>query len=67
MGSCDIYELSFEDICTLCRKYSWSKAKIGKEIRDTRINKSYLGGVKRVELGNLLENVKTDILGTLSS
>ena len=31
------------------------------------MNKSSSGGVTRVELGNLLENFKTYILGTLSS
>ena len=67
MGSGDISQLPFEDICALCRKYSRSKAKSGKGIRDARINKSSSGGATRVELGNLLENFKTDILGTFSS
>jgi len=67
MGSGDISQLSSEDICTICRKYSGGKAKIGKGIRDTRISKSTLRGVTRVELGNLLENFKINILGTLSS
>jgi hypothetical protein len=39
----------------------------GKGIRDTRINKLASRGVTRVELGNLLENFKTDTLSTLSS
>ena len=30
MGLGDISQLTFEDICTLCRKYSQSKAKTGK-------------------------------------
>lgn len=67
MGSGDISLLPFDDIGILCQKYSRSKAKHGKSIRDTRVNKSVSGGVTRVELGNLLENFKTDILGTLSS
>ena len=66
MGAGDISQLTFEDISTLCRKYSRSKAKHGRGIRDTRVNKSASGGVTRVELGKLLENFKTDILGTLS-
>ena len=67
MGAGDISLLPFDDIGILCRKYSRSKAKHGKSVRDTRVNKSASGGVTRVELGNLLENFKTDILGTLSS
>ena len=67
MGIIDIFQLTFEEISNLCIKYSRSKAKNGKGIGDTRINKSALGGVTRVELGNLLENFKTNILSTLSS
>ena len=67
MGVGDISQLDFEEISNLCRKYSYSKARYGRGIRDTRVNKYASGGVTRVELGNLLENFKTDILGTLSS
>ena len=67
MGTRDVSQLTFEEISNLCKKYSQSKAKNGKEIWDTRINKSASGGLTRVELGNLLENFKTDILSTLSS
>ena len=67
MGTGDVSQLNFEEISNLCQKHSRSKAKNGKGIRDKRINISASGGVKRVELGNLLENFKTDILSTLSS
>ena len=67
MGAWDIFQLTFEEISNLCKKYSRSKAKNGKGIQDTRINKSTLRDVTRVELGNLLENFKIDILSTLSS
>ena len=67
MGTEDVSQLTFKEISNLCQKYSRSKAKSGKGIRDTRINKSASGGVTRVELGNLLENFKIDILSTLSS
>ena len=33
----------------------------------TRINVPSSGGVTRMELGNLLENFKTDILGAMGS
>ena len=64
MAAGDISQKSFEDIVELCRKYSHSKSKVGKRVRAI---KSAGGGVTRTELGNLLENFKTDILGTLSS
>ena len=67
MGVGYISHLDFEEISKLCRKYSHSIARYGRGIRDTRVNKSTSGGVTRVEMGNLLENFKTDILGTLSS
>ena len=64
MGTGDVSQLTFEEISNLCKKYPRSKAKSGKGIRDTRINKSTLGGVTRIELGNLLEKFKTNILSS---
>jgi hypothetical protein len=68
MGSGDVSRLSFEEICDLCRRYSRSQARSGKGPRDTlsKVTKSATSGVTRDELGNLLENFKTDLLGTLS-
>ena len=63
MGAWDISQLNSEEISNLCRKYSRNKAKYGRGIRDTTVNKSASGGVTRVELGNLLENFKIDIQG----
>jgi hypothetical protein len=51
------------DIIELCNKYYRSKAKKKKSIRTIKPT----GGVTRTELGNLLENFKMDILGTISS
>ena len=45
MGAWNISQLNFEEIINLCRKYSHTKAKYGRGIRDTRVNKSALGGV----------------------
>ena len=67
MGARDISQFHFEEISKLCRKYSCSKSRYGRGLMDTRVNKSASGGVTRIELGNLLEKFKTDILGTLSS
>ena len=67
MGARDISQLDFKEISKLCRKDPYSKARYGRGVRDTRVNKSPSGGVTRVELGNILENFKSDILGTPSS
>ena len=59
----DIYQKLFVDIIELFKKYSHSKAKIGKNIRKTKP----IGGLTKTELGNLPENFKTNILGTINS
>ena len=64
MASRDVSHKSFEDIVEMCRKYSRSKAKAGKGVRAVKTSS---GGITRLELGNLLENFKTDILGTISA
>ena len=68
MGKGYISNLSFGDICELYIQNSRGKERNGKNPRDppmSRINKSVVGTVSRVELGNFLENFKTDILGSL--
>ena len=69
MGAGDISFLPFDQMSELCRKYSRGKAKIGKDSRDSlsEVSKSTSGSVTRIELGNLLENFKTNLLSTLSS
>ena len=64
MAAGDISQKPFEEIVELCQKYSCSKSKHGKGVRAI---KSAGGGVTRTELGSLLDNFKTYILGTLSS
>ena len=64
MASRDVSKKSFEDNVEMCRKYSRSKAKAGKRVRAI---KSSSRGITRLELGNLLENFKIDILGTISA
>ena len=62
MGAGDISQFPFATICDLCRRYSRSRAKYGKGIRDVllKVTRSTIGGgVSRIELGNLLENFKT--------
>jgi hypothetical protein len=60
----DVSKKPLEDIIELCKKYSRSKVKVGKGVR---VVKSTFGGITRLELGNLLENFKTDILSIISA
>ena len=32
MGTCDVFQLSYDDVCELCRRYSRRKFKISKNI-----------------------------------
>jgi hypothetical protein len=69
MGYGDISSLPFEQICEMCRKYSRGKAKAGKSQRDalSKVTKTATGSITKAEIGNLLENFKTELMGTLSS
>lgn len=69
MGKGDISLLSFGDICDLCIHISRGKERTRKSPRDlviSRINKSATGTTSRADIGNLLDNFKTNILGSLS-
>ena len=69
MGKGGISQLQFGEICDLCIHISRGKARTRKNQRDplmSRINKSIVGTIRRVELGNLLDNFKIDIFGSLS-
>jgi len=67
MGKGDISALPFEEIAELCEKYSRSKAKMGKRSLSSRVTKSASASVTRAEIGNLLEEFKTDLLSTLGN
>ena len=67
MGRGDISALSFEEIAELCEKYSRSKAKMGKRTLSSRVTKTASASVTRDEIGNLLEEFKTDLLSTLGN
>jgi hypothetical protein len=62
--------LTYNEICELCRHYSHNTTKSRRGPRDivSKVTKSSNGGgVTKVEIGNLLDNFKTDILISLSS
>ena len=72
MESDDISHKTFAQISEMCKNYSRSRGKVGKNFREpysrnVRGNIPSSGGVTRVELGNLLENLKPDILWAMGS
>jgi len=69
MGKVDIYQESFADIIDLCIRSSRGSTTVkpAEHDRFVRDNKILTEGVMRVEIGNLLENFKIDILGTLTT
>jgi hypothetical protein len=70
MASSDISHKPFAEICEMCKNYSRSRAKIGKNVWDP-YNRSLKpvssAGITREEIGNLLEKFKTEILSTIGS
>ena len=69
MGKWDIYHLSLPEISELCIHISRVNSRVGKNSRDSvisRINQYATGTISRDEIGNLLDEVKTNILGSLS-
>ena len=68
----DISHKKFAQISEMCKNYSKSRGKVAKKNREpfsknTRGNVPSSSGLTRLELGNLLENFKTDILGAMGS
>ena len=69
MGKGDISQLPLSDIGELCVHLLRGKSKTGKGPRDpslVRVNKSATRSISRAKLGNMLDEFKTDILGSLS-
>jgi hypothetical protein len=64
-----VHQNPFAEIADYCRRYSGGQDKIGKGPRDPfSINLRKTSGiVTRIELGNLLENFKINILSTISN
>ena len=67
MGKGDISNFPFAEIANLSKKYSRSKARNGKITMTSKATKSATASVTRVEIGNLFENFKTDLLSTLGN
>jgi hypothetical protein len=69
MGKGDIYQETYDDIILLCIRCSRgiSRTRSRMCIPLTRNSNTTSGGVMRDEVGNLLENFKTDILRTMNT
>jgi len=69
MGKGDIYQENFADIIDLCIRSSRgsTRLKLAEHDRFVRDNRISAEGVTHAEIGNLLENFKTDILGTVTT
>lgn len=64
VGKWDISKENFETICDYCIKCSRGAAMSGQGVRSSKTSS---GGVTKAEIGNLLDNLRTDILSTLSA
>ena len=64
VGKGDISKESFEGICELCIQCSRGLARNRQGICSV---KGYGGGFTKAEIGNLLDNMRTNILSTLST
>jgi len=69
LSSGDVHQNPFAKIADYCRRYSRGQAKTSKGPRDyfSRNSRQSSGTITRIELGNLLENFKTDILSTINN
>ena len=64
VGKGDISKETFENICDLCIQCSRGLARNKSGVRSV---KGSSGGITKEEIGNVLENMITDILSTLST
>jgi hypothetical protein len=70
LGKWGISKESYDEIVNLCKRCSRGAARNRSNNRDTtfsRVQKSASGGATRVEIGNLLEDLKTEMLISFSS
>jgi len=69
MGKGDIYQEDYANIINLCIRCSRGSTRLQPVERDmtTRDSKISGGSITRAEIGNLLEDFETNILGTLKT
>ena len=68
MGTGDVFQLPYDDVCELCRRYSRGKFKTGKNILSSQFLKSTAWiGVTRAEIGDSFKIFESDIISSLNS
>ena len=69
LGKGDIYQEDYDNIIDLCIRCSRGSTSLKPAVCNaiTRDNKAAGGSITRVKIGNLLEDFKTDIMGTLTT
>jgi hypothetical protein len=70
LGKGDISKESYDEIVNLCKRCSRGATRNRSNSRDTtfsRVQKSASGGATRAEIGNLLEDFKTEMLSSFAS
>ena len=70
LGKGDISKESYDEIVDLCKRCSRGAARNRSNSRDatySRVQKSSNGGETRAEIGNLLEEFKTEMLSSFAS
>ena len=69
MGKDDIYQEYYDNIINICIRCSRGSTRLKPARRDvvTRDSKALGGSITRVKISNLLEDFKTNILGTLTT
>jgi hypothetical protein len=70
LGKGDISKESYEDIVNLCKRSSRGSTRNKSATRDatfSRVHKSTNGGATRAEIGNLLEDFKTEMINSFAS
>jgi len=70
IGKCNVFQLSYDDVCELCIRYSRGISKAGKNSREfsSFFSKSSTRTRDiRVEINVLFENFKVDFISSLNS
>ena len=75
LGKGDISKESFENIIELCKRYSRGSSRNNKRDKQDKLEcdvfditqNSSNGGATQAEIGNILENFKTEMMSSISS
>jgi hypothetical protein len=70
MGTCDVFQLPYDDICELCRRYSRGNFKTGNNSSEP--SSQYFKSIAKIraigaEISNSIEIFKADIISSLNS